>query len=447
MTIISWRLSRTIVGASMLLLAGVAPRAALGQAGDSTAIDRRASQIVAMLGGAQLDVDTLFAPTFLAAVPPAQIRQLTQQLATQLGTVTRVQRVHGAADSPTHAEFRLGFSKGFTVPMTIAVSAAPPNLVGGLLFGAPSKDVATLPELMHEFSALPGHVSVLAARLDGNAVVPIAAVDSGRALALGSAFKLYVLAALINEIENGTRHWSDVVPLDSASQSLPSGVLQRWPAGTPMTIESLAILMISQSDNTAADRLLHLLGRERVESQQREVGNTHFARNVPFPTTREMFALKTPADWALLRQYVAGSPVVRREVLTEIARQPYASLAPDFSKGPVAIDSVEWFASASDLARTLLWIRNHSSTGPAATARAVLAVNPGLSWPSGEWSYIGFKGGSEPGVLNLSFLLRRADGQWFVLTATWNNPDKAVDENQLIPLVQRAGELLASNKL
>ena len=86
------------------------------------------------------------------------------------------------------------------------------------------------------------------------------------------------------------------MPLDSALRSLPSGVLQSWPAGTPMTVESLAILMISQSDNTAADRLLHLLGRERVESRTRVAGNTHVARNTPFLTTREMFALKTPAD-------------------------------------------------------------------------------------------------------------------------------------------------------
>lgn len=435
-----------IVTTIAMLVAAVGPRVARSQSLDSTAVDRRASQIVGVLGGAQIAFDTLFAPTFLAQVPPAQIRQITQQFAAQLGTVTRSQRVRGTSDTPTRGTFQLGFSKGFTVPMTIVVGSAPPSLVSGLLFGSPSKDVATLPELMHEFSALPGHVSVLAARLDTNAVVPVAAVDTDRALALGSAFKLYVLAELIQEIENGTRHWSDVVALDSASRSLPSGALQRWPVGTPMTIESLAILMISQSDNTAADRLLRLLGRERVENQQHVVGNTHAAQNVPFLTTREMFALKTPADSSLMRRYVTGSSSVRRDVLSEIAQVPYTRIAPDFSRGPVAIDSLEWFASASDLARAMLWIRNHTAAGPAARGREVLAVNPGLSWSSSTWSYVGFKGGSEPGVLDLSFLLRRTDGQWFVLTATWNNAAAAVDENRLIPLVQRAGELLASHR-
>lgn len=427
-------------------LHGLRPHAAIAQGRDSSVMERRVSQIVALLGGARIGFDTLFAQAFLAEVPPAQVRQLTRQLATQLGTVTRVQRVQGPSDTPTHGEFRIGFSKGFTLPMTIDVVATRPNLVGGLLFGAPSKEVASIEEVMHALAALPGHVSALAARLDGGIVVQIAGLDTGRALGIGSAFKLYVLSELIREIESGERHWSDVVSLDSASRSLPSGVLQNWPAGTPITIESLAILMISQSDNSAADRLLHLLGRERVENQQRVVGNSHSARNVPFLTTRELFALKTPADSVLLRRYLAGSISVRRDLLTEIARQPYAAVAPDFSTGPVAIDSVEWFASASDLARTMLWIRDHTTTGAAAVARDVLAVNPGLNWPSGSWPYVGFKGGSEPGVLDLSFLLRRADGRWFVLTATWVNAGKVIDEDQIIPLMQRAGELLLTQK-
>jgi len=435
-----------VVAMLAVLLGAVGPRAAMAQQRDSTAMERRVSQIVAMLGGARLGLDTLFTPAFLAEVPPAQVVQLTRQLATQLGTVIRVQRVRGQADTPNHGEFRLGFSKGFTLPMTIDVAGAPPNLVAGLLFGAPAKDVATLDEVMRELAALPGHVSALAARLDGNALVQIAGLDTGRAMGIGSAFKLYILAELISEIESGARHWSDVVPIDAASRSLPSGILQSWPVGTPMTIESLAILMISQSDNTAADRLLHLVGRERVEKQQRVVGNTHFERNTPFLTTRELFALKTPADSALLRRYLSGSVSARRDVLIDIGRQSYAAIAPDFSTGPVAIDSVEWFASASDLARTLLWIRDHTATGAAATARDVLAVNPGLNWSSESWSYVGFKGGSEPGVLDLSFLLRRADGQWFVLTTTWDNPGNAVDQDRLIPLVRRAGELLLSQK-
>ncbi len=210
-----------------------------------------------------------------------------------------------------------------------------------------------------------------------------------------------------------------------------------------MTLETLAILMISQSDNTAADELAHLLGRDAVERMQSQVGNTHAARNLPFLTTREMFGLKTHADSSLLRQYRSGSIVERRGILARLDREPLANFSPDFGDGPVAIDSVEWFASASDLARTMLWIRDHTTTGAAAAARGVLAVNPGIQWSPTSWAYVGYKGGSEPGVLDMTFLVRRNDGDWFVLTATWNNPAHEVELGTMIPLLERAGELLA----
>lgn len=48
-----------------------------------------------------------------------------------------------------------------------------------------------------------------------------------------------------------------------------------------------------------------------------------------------------------------------------------------------------------------------------------------------QWSYIGFKGGSEPGVLSLSWLLQRADGRWFSIVAIANDSMRPIDENAL----------------
>ncbi len=39
------------------------------------------------------------------------------------------------------------------------------------------------------------------------------------------------------------------------------------------------------------------------------------------------------------------------------------------------------------------------------TGRGVLGINRGLQWPDDKWAYVGYKGGSEPGVLNLTLLL------------------------------------------
>ena len=50
--------------------------------------------------------------------------------------------------------------------------------------------------------------------------------------------------------------------------------------------------MISISDNTAADHLIHFLGRRAVERQQRRFGMKRPRVNEPFLTTRELFQLK-----------------------------------------------------------------------------------------------------------------------------------------------------------
>ena len=106
------------------------------------------------------------------------------------------------------------------------------------------------------------------------------------------------------------------------------------------------------------------------------------------------------------------------------------------------IDSIEWFASAEDLARVMQYLAQHTATGEAALARKILSINPGLSIDHEQWSYIGYKGGSEPGVLDLTFLLRHGSGPWYVLTATWNDPKAPLAEERFEGFVQRAIELL-----
>jgi beta-lactamase class A len=366
-------------------LVALAPGPTFGQSRDSTALERRAAQITAAINGVPLGLDTIFTAGFLAQLPATRMHQLFTQLTSQLGAIDSVSKGVAGAQPATNAVFQLLSHKGLSVPMTVNISATPPSRVDGLFFGTPTKPVASLDELMREFARLPGHVSVLAARVDGSSLVQIVGLDTSSARGIGSAFKLFILAELVHEIEAGTRRWKDVVSLDDASRSLPSGVLQTWPTETAVTLQTLATLMISQSDNTAADELLHVLGRERIERIQTEVGNAHAARNAPFLTTREMFLLKSPASSALIERFRSGTSSTRRAVLAEVDQRLYSDIAPDFSHGPVAIDSVEWFASANDLARTIVWIRDHTANGEASRGRGVLSVNPGIAWPVGRW--------------------------------------------------------------
>jgi len=91
------------------------------------------------------------------------------------------------------------------------------------------------------------------------------------------------------------------------------------------------------------------------------------------------------------------------------------------------------------------WLRINSASNP--NARAILSRNPGIGPDNAaRWQYVGFKGGSEPGVISMTLLLQSKAGKWQVLSGTWNNPSAGLDEGRFIGLLTRAAELAAQAK-
>jgi hypothetical protein len=407
------------------------------QAADpSPELRQRSSELVALLNGGTAP-DKLFSPVFLAQVPPEQVKAVGRQLTQSHGGAKGVVGIE--AETPLSGTVSVDFERA-TVRMRMSLAAAPPHLVEGLLVTGVEAKGDSVAALFGEIVGLPGEVSLAAARLDGSAPQMFLTEKADRPLAVGSAFKLFILAELVREVKAGERHWSDVVTLDR--RSLPSGFLQAWPKGSPITLHSLAALMISQSDNTATDNLLAMLGRERVERLLPALGVKAPERLRPFLSTREAFVLKLGAP-ALRARWAAASEAERRSLLAgEIARGDLESIDP---KGllatPVAIRDVEWFASPSDVVRTLDWLRRSGDSA----ALAILAINPGLPELRARFDYVGFKGGSESGVLNLSYLLRRKDGVWMAFSVSWNNAEAPVDEARLVAAVSRLLTLLSKD--
>ena len=74
-----------------------------------------------------------------------------------------------------------------------------------------------------------------------------------------------------------------------------------------------------------------------------------------------------------------------------------------------------------------------------------MAINNGVGpAAAADWAYLGYKGGSENGVLSMSLLgQRKRDGKWFVVTASWNNPKANVGTEDLIGRVTRLLALAA----
>jgi hypothetical protein len=62
------------------------------------------------------------------------------------------------------------------------------------------------------------------------------------------------------------------------------------------------------------------------------------------------------------------------------------------------------------------------------------------------WKSVAFKGGSEPGVLNLTWLLERDDGAFFAVSIGWNDTERPVDLNALLATAGGIVDLLAKSE-
>lgn len=414
---------------ALLLILGLATQATAQQQ-PSAELRAAAEQVVALLQG-RATPPQVFTPSFLAAVPETQVATIVQQLGAQYGAARRIASIDAqSANSGTiHVE-----TERATLHMNLVVEDAPPHRISGLLFTGADMRGDTMAAILEELRALPGDVSISVARLGEGSPAAMHGLEPERPGAIGSAFKLWVLAELSRQVQAGEREWSDTMNLDR--RSFLGGTLYNWPQGAPVTLHTLAALMISVSDNTATDVLLHALGRENVERMMERIGIASAARNRPFLSTFEMASIKTGPTAGLNLWRQLDEEGRRRLLANEHAGRDGGEIdVSRFGGAPMALD-VEWFASPADLVRTMDWLRRNADD----TARAIMAINPAIDRRG--FSYVGYKGGSEPGVINLTWLARTESGQWYAVAGTWNNPAAPVEEQRFLGLMRRAVQLL-----
>lgn len=404
-------------------------------------LSARLNDVCALLNLKSMQYDTVFTSEFLQKVPPMQLTMVTQQLTKESGGCVSIRVVDSTSAYQCKAEAVT--SNGYTIPITMSIRPNAPHLIEGLFLKPPMRVGSTLESVINDLKQLKGKTSLSAINLSRRHV--LAAYDSSAFMPIGSTFKLYVLGTLAEEIRRGKRRWDDVVLLDSSVRSLPSGILQTWPHGSPLTLHTLATLMISQSDNTATDLLMHELHQDSIERMQSRMGHSSASLNIPFLTTRDMFLLKFTNDAMPAREYAGLRAADRRKYLDRINEQtPLASVR--FVDTAVVPDRVEWFARTTDCIRAMDWLRDERLS-PAVLD--ILSVNKGVEINSAQWPYAGYKGGSEPGVINMTYLLRHSSGDWYALSASWMNPENdgkgtsGISEATFAGLVQRAIQLLA----
>jgi hypothetical protein len=370
-----------------------APVVSAAPAPAQSAIDLSRSRIDTMLRTGHADA-SWFSAGFLTQISAAEVDAALAGLTATLGAYQSVEL--------TPTKFIAHFAKG---SRDVLIHFDAERQIDELLF--------TLPEVVSA-SSLDDALATLR-RVTGTVSYAIvekghserAALNPSELLAVGSAFKLAVLNALLDEVRSGSRHWSDVVALAQRWKSLPSGVLSTWPAGTPLTLATYAAEMISISDNTAADALVRIVGPGALK---RYAGS-----NEPFLTTREMFILKSDEGASSRGMYLTvDSPSGRAALLRRIDTMPLPGIEQMMNAPNLAI---EWHYSVRDLCKLMERV----------AALPLMSINPGVADPA-DFKHVAYKGGSDVGVINLTTMVTTRRGTKLCFSATGN--DSAHDVNE-----------------
>ncbi|HVX80292.1 MAG TPA: serine hydrolase [Devosiaceae bacterium] len=363
--------------------------------GVARADDFTPAELVLMkLFGSDPITPEMFTANFLAQVSMPQILSVFAKTRATVGPPVSIEEAGNSYIVHT-ATYR--------IPVDIGLD--PDGRVAALLLHPAVPTFATIDDVFKAIDALKGQAAYLITR---NGEV-LHAKSQTQPLAVSSGVKLAVLAAVADEIAAGRLAWDTIVRLGPNDISLAPGVLQTMPPGSPLTVHTLAAFMISQSDGTATDALLDLVGRDKVA---REAGTDFVLK------TSEFFKLK--ADPALrLRFTGADTSAEKLKVAADMAKMPLPNPA---DTGAPLDSGVEWYMPATRLCELIGKVAGLD----------VFVMNPGVARPN-DWTQIAFKGGSEVGVASLTSALTDKAGNRYCVTMTLNDRT-ALDEDRLTSL-------------
>lgn len=398
-------------------------------------------------GTSESTVARHFSDDYLAVVAPSQLIWYFRDYLYPAGPMRLVRFEGGATDLRTNAilEGPYGYWR-----VKLGVTPDAPHKIDTLWFEpvyattTPDAPPATWSDLKQAFEGIAPKVSVTVAEIGDGFCDPIARVDSDRTLPIASSFKLYVLGELARQVSADQAAWDELLPIDPRYISQPNGDMRDLPTGSTFTLAHFAEQMISRSDNTATDHLISRLGREQVESAFAEMGQHDPTVNVPLMLTREWFAMRMRFTDDEIQRYLQSNDAEKRITLVKVA-DPVADtlLETDPWPGQGWASEIEWFASSSDLCRAMAYLQQAGEQPGMQPVLDALSLEPEIVFDPEVWSYVGYKGGYETGIMSENFLLQRADGRWFAISAIIMDPTYEINGPGLRDLVVQAAQGLA----
>ncbi|WP_406329608.1 Cpe/LpqF family protein [[Kitasatospora] papulosa] len=272
--------------------------------------------------------------------------------------------------------------------------------------------------------------SALVTREEGGTTETLYAREADRPMPNGSSYKLYLMRALADAVASGSVRWDDEVTVTPALRSLPTGDMQELPDGTRVSVRETAYKMIAMSDNTAADLIQDLLGRDAVERAVVEGGHSDPALLRPFLSSHEVFEIGWGAP-GLRAEWVAADEDGRRRLLDRIAG-PMTVRGSDLG-ATVHQLGLDWHMSAWDVARVLGALADDGTRDTSGAVEDILTAYPGVPVDAARWPRVVFKGGSCPGVMMFCWLLQDPDGVRYTLVLQQRADDqKLIGDGQFL---------------
>ncbi|KZK90573.1 hypothetical protein PsAD46_02194 [Pseudovibrio sp. Ad46] len=276
--------------------------------------------------------------------------------------------------------------------------------IKGLFIKPALYQVENLDECLSLMQEITGTSSLLI-RKDG---VEFFSKNADQPLAIGPAYKLFVMQELVRRVKSGELKWNQKVRLEKDLESHPVSSLYAKMSGGLVTLQVVAQHMMAASDNSAADVVLNLIGTKPLETRE---------ERTPFLTSRQFYQLK--ADRDLAEKYGQADVAKRRKILEKIEERSLPAIE---DVADPYLSGVEWYASAEELCDVI---------GEIADDKA-MQFNPGLAEKT-DWQRIAFKAGSEIGVLNFTYDLKGLNGTHWQVAVTWNHED-ILPEGKLLGL-------------
>jgi beta-lactamase class A len=199
-------------------------------------------------------------------------------------------------------------------------------------------------------ASMPGPLQVLQDRLDraafhapgtiGIAVEDLATgitsgVNESASLPAASTIKIPVMVEVFRQMSDGTIDLNTRLHLLAHDRDWGSGDLSDGHVGETKSVEQLLWLMINDSDNTATNMLIRLVGRQHVNHTMNELGlrSTHLSDYIRSQTNEIRYALRSsPHDMVRLLDAMARDRLVdewsSREMLAILTGQTHNSLLP-----------------------------------------------------------------------------------------------------------------------